>query len=909
MLIVLLTAMQATATVRTQDEALRIAAAFTADTGAWQGHNAAFKHRSNTLRTPFDIVDSTATYYAVNVHEGFVLVGADDRLPEVIGYGDTGRFDADNIAPALRYWLQCYAEELEAVPEVGSRMPETRISSSNAVAPLLSCTWNQSAPFNNLAPQYNTTGSRSASGCVATAMAQIMYYYKYPVQGTGSHSYLWACTATPSLSRTLSANFAATTYDWSNMLDSYKSGYTTVQGEAVATLMYHCGVAVDMGYGASSGAYTATVPVALRDYFGYDANYQRIQKVLYPADSLNAIVYQELAAKRPVLVSGSNDEGGHAFVCDGCDSRGYYHINWGWGGSNDGYYLLTALNPGKSQGIGGTTKGYNQGTSFYIGLQPKSNTSATAIPQMGMDNMTIDKQSFARSTGSFDVTITKLQNFGLTDFSGYYGVALYDEDETELINVISMSGSYSLNAGHYRTTAATMSNIKIPSYLPAGTYHLCVVYKDANYDWMRLMCTQDDYYRTLTLTSTTATFYSNDAAPELSLSAPVSFGEGVNTDSIPVTGIPVSFAVTNTGGTFRGQISARIYKGAFSKGQYEIIDSVVIRRNQTLNSALQQTFDPALLLNTEYKMRVCYRTGSTDSWHDLTPSANNSIPFKLYDPNFHLSLTEAIHFDNNDSVPCNDANLHYSIQNTGAAFAGDIRLYFYSGSFSRGQSEIRAVSIATGETITGAFSGPLEQPAGTYTIYLRYRPTDGEWTDFADLGVIDATVVTPEPEVFAYSDVICGSPAAYQGYGFAIDAADLPRAGKDSTYQRLSQIAGSCRDSLVTLTLETTPVDTVDQQPLSLTVRQLPYVADAYLTVPDDTPAGSHEFVVAIDDCLSYRYAVTITDDVGTEVESQPTDISASPVLLMRMALYDLYLMPSRNTEGVQYHKVFIPVK
>ncbi|MCR5050113.1 MAG: C10 family peptidase [Paludibacteraceae bacterium] len=698
------------------------------------------KHSIPSASSP-QIVSQSASYYAINIDGSYVLVSADDRLPEVLGYSDSGTFDTDNMSPATRYWLACYDEELASINNQQLTMSSAR-HAVPAIEPLMTSKWNQSSPYNDLAPMYNDNGGQCVTGCVATAMAQVMYFYRYPQKGIGSHSYLWICTEPAGKSGTLSANFGNTTYDWANMLDSYRSGYTDVQSNAVATLMYHCGVSIDMGYGQSSGAYTEQVPVALKNYFGYDANYQRIRKIMYPADSLNAIIAAELSADRPVIVSGHNDEGGHAFVCDGCDTRGYFHINWGWGGSNDGYYLLTALNPGRSQGIGGTTKGYNKGTSFFVGLQPAQTNSPKAIPQMATTRFSVSSQSFSRGA-SFTVSIAQLQNYGLTDYSGSYGVALYDEDETTLVRVLKQVDNYSLNAGFYRTSSADITT-SIPtstSTLPNGTYHLCVVYRDANYGWMRMMCTEDDYYKTVELSGNMVTFYANDAAPELTLTLPLVFPEGTNPDSVPKTGIPVSFSIRNTGGTFRGDISARVYKGSFAKGQYEIMDSVVIRRNQSLSSALQQKFDAALELNQQYKMKLCWRAGEGDNWHDF----DGTLPFKLYDPDYHLSLTDTIRFDRNDSVPRSNANLNYSIRNTGAPFDGELQVSFYQTYFSRGKSEIREVYIGTNDTLTGVFSGPLEQEAGIYDVVLRYRDQDGDWQDFIDIndnniGAIVATV-------------------------------------------------------------------------------------------------------------------------------------------------------------------------
>ena len=917
---ILLFAMGGNSALRTSADALRIAGEFAS---ASVSGPAVKRLNSGAVRqqSAMTIADSTALYLAVNTASGYVLVGADDCLPEVLGYSDNGTFDADNTSPAFRYWMECYAEELEAIRQQSAQAGESGLTvkrnnglrTLSAITPLCSSKWNQGSPYNDLAPAYNDNGGKCVTGCVATAMAQVMYYYKHPAQGTGSHSYLWVCTEPLGKSGTLSANFGTTTYRWSNMIDNYRSGYTSEQSNAVATLMYHCGVSVDMSFGQSSGAYTEKVPVALKDYFSYDANYQRIQKVMYPADSLNAIVAAELKANRPVIVSGHNDEGGHAFVCDGCDTKGYFHINWGWGGSNDGYYLLTALNPGNSQGIGGTTKGYNKGTTFFIGLQPAKSGTPKAIPQMATTNFSVSTSSVNRGT-SFTVSIARLENFGLTNFSGSYGVALYDEDETRLVRVLKQVDNYSLSAGYHRTTAAEMT-VSIPTStttVPNGTYHLCCVYKDANYGWMRMLCTEDDYYRTLDITSTKATFYANDAEPVLALTKAIAFPEGTNLDSVPKTGCPLSFAIKNTGGTFRGEISARIYKGNFSKGQYEIMDSVVIRRNQTLSSALQQAFDANLQLDTQYKMRLCYRTGPSAAWQNLTPDSYMELPFKLYDPEYHLSLTDTIHFDRNDSVPRNDANLYYSIKNTGAPFDGELQVSFYQEPFTRGKSEIKTIHVGTNETLEGAFSGPLEQVPGTYTVIMRYREMNGDWQEFYDkngynVGMITATVAPEPPLELAYSDNICAG-TGYVGYGFDIPVSELPAPGstKDfirsnpDKYQRDSIItltlttkavskraieasicsyeyyefdgqklntsgtytyngtaANGC-DSIVTLTLTVTESDTTDV-PVNILNNALPYEVDEYYTVPVDAAVGTpFDTVIYKEGCSYNRYQVTV---------------------------------------------------
>ncbi len=723
---------------RTPEDALRIAGQFASQTNL---HRAPAK--SSKSNDQYRVVAKGDAYYAITTNDSYVLVSADDRLPEVLGYSDSGSFDTDNLSPAFRFWLACYDEELAAMDQNRSaiqraprKIPEVR--------PLVKSKWNQRAPFDNLVPARNADGDKCATGCVATAMSQIMFFHRYPQQGTGSHSYSWTCKSNSSISATLSADFGATTYGWANMRNDYRSDYTEAQAAAVATLMYHCGVSVDMNYGNTSSAHTEDVPWALKTYFGYDANYQRIRKDMYPGDSINTIIAAELAARRPVLVSGRNSEGGHAFICDGCDEDGLFHINWGWGGSNDGYYRISTLNPNGTQGVGGTTMGYNQKVSFFIGLQPATEGTPIPIPQIATTTISVSSESLSRSS-SFSLSITEMHNYGLTDFNGSYGVAIYNEDETQLIAVLKQK-SISLNANYYKTSALTLSSLTIPNSVPAGIYHLCAVYKDANYGWMRMMCTEDDYYRTFELTDTQVTFLPNNADPELTITSALSFPEGTNADSIPQSGIPVSFEVKNIGGTFTGQISARIYYGSFLKGTYEIVDSVILRRNQTLSMALQQPFNmDTLSYNTKYKMQLCWRSNPKDDWSHLTPKNSGALQFKLFDPEYHLSLTEAIYYDRNDSVPRSNANLHYSIRNTGAPFDGELQLTFLQDAVVCGRSEIRQVHIATNETLSDSFSGPLDLQPGIYDVVLRYRDSEGDWQEFWDsnnhnLGAVIATV-------------------------------------------------------------------------------------------------------------------------------------------------------------------------
>ncbi len=192
-------------------------------------------------------------------------------------------------------------------------------------------------------------------------MAQVMYYWKYPEKGTGT------VTARVNDIQTAPIDLSTITFDWDNMTDTYDQSSTPAQKKAVAALMKACGYSVDMGYTVDeSGAQTINLAKALVENFGYNENITFLQRNYFSGQDWNNLVYGELKAGRPVLYSGASITGSHQFVCDGYDGNGYFHINWGWGGMSDGYFLLEALNPG-AQGTGGSAGGYNYAQTIKIG--------------------------------------------------------------------------------------------------------------------------------------------------------------------------------------------------------------------------------------------------------------------------------------------------------------------------------------------------------------------------------------------------------------------------------------------------------------------------------------------------------------------------------------------------------------
>lgn len=388
-------------------------------------------------------VSPSATCYYVFANgedKGFTIVSGDDRMPEVVGYSVQGTYDPDHLPANYVGFMKAYQETVEALlkgdAQVSGGLAEARQwraerASSAAVAPLLgSIKWNQYEPYNNMCPLYKGT-NRSVTGCVATAMAQVMMYYQYPKELKAT---IKAYTA-KSYGIQIPEISSGATYDWDNMLPDYsKSDYNSAQADAVAKLMYHCGAAVKMDYGPSSGA--NVTPTILATYFGYDADLmQDLTRTVFTLQQWMTLIDNELKAKRPILYSGQASDGGHEFVCDGSDGNGLYHINWGWGGYQDGYFDLTILQPTKGgAGSGSAVDGYNRDCSMIIGIAPdngKVDEPLASYPQIMSINqnaqccITWTKTTRANVSDNFLAEATTcFANQSTSDFIGYFAYGI-----------------------------------------------------------------------------------------------------------------------------------------------------------------------------------------------------------------------------------------------------------------------------------------------------------------------------------------------------------------------------------------------------------------------------------------------------------------------------------------------------
>jgi hypothetical protein len=436
--------------------------------------------------------DAASTYYYVfNLDHGagFIIVAGDDAVTPILGYSDHGAYDPAQLPENMAKWMEGYqhviataiVNGLSADTEVAAQWlalqePATPESDDGerAVNPLLTTQWNQSPYYNAQCP------GGSVTGCVATAMAQVMKYWNHPATGTGFHSYVHQQYGT------LSANFASTTFNWGSMPNSISS-----PNSAIATLMYAAGVSVDMNYSPeSSGAYVinAMSPVqncseyALETYFGYSTALQGVIRSNYTEPAWVNLMKAELDAGRPIIYAGIGSGGGHCFDLDGYNNSNLFHVNWGWGGYSDGYFAIGGMNP-PGVGTGGGDGGFNSDQHAVIGV----------VPATGGGTQNADLELYAAVTPSpnpiyygqaFTVNSNILNN-ATTTFNGDYCAALFDAQGTFVDYVATITGA-SLPAGYvYNAPGLNFDNPGNFAFLP-GNYSVGVFFRPTGGNWQQV---------------------------------------------------------------------------------------------------------------------------------------------------------------------------------------------------------------------------------------------------------------------------------------------------------------------------------------------------------------------------------------------------------------------------------------
>lgn len=567
--------------------------------------------------------------------DGFVILSADDCAIPVLGYSDNSTMPVGELPANLRSWLGYYEGTIaaavahnavadESVARQWTNLRAGRLpveETRDAVSPMLTTKWDQDAPYNNLCP------GGSYTGCAATAMAQVMKYHNWPTTGTGSHTY--SSTFGSYTYSNLTANFGTTTYDWSHMNNTYTSYSTGTSATAVATLMYHCGVAIEMAYSPEgSGAYIAdlynygagshaSVEYALKTYFSYKSTIHAVWKDNYSTDTQWAnMLKTELNAGRPVVYSGydSDNSSGHAFVCDGYNSSDQFHFNWGWSGYADGYFAVSSLTPSPG-GIGGGSYDFSYTQHAVIGIEPTNGTGGgtetSAYDIKLYADMTITPTPLQKNE-SMSVTTT-IANYGDNAFSGSLKLSLLTSTGTEaqILQQGDLNGTLNSLSGANITMGGDVT-------VSAGTYKVALYYKGSDESAWTLVSDDLGHANPVTVTVT------EPAASSANLQM---FNNFTINPSPMVKGsnVNVTVSVYNQGsGDFSGAMKLALLNSSSQEVQ------VIQQKNYSISATSSDicTFTGTVTVNAgSYKLALYYKPSTATSWTLVgTNLVSNSNP-------------------------------------------------------------------------------------------------------------------------------------------------------------------------------------------------------------------------------------------------------------------------------------------
>ncbi|WP_291125569.1 C10 family peptidase [Flavobacterium sp. UBA6031] len=462
--------------------------------------NPVYKAKSNANSAMTTAQETTFYYVFNNSNNGFIIVAGDDNASPILGYSDNGTFDPNNIPQNVAKWLEGYKSQIRFIVEnnisatsaiseqwtalkSGTYQSPQKVKGnvSTSVSPLVKTKWGQSPYENELCPYDINAGSGNGyhcvTGCPATAMAQIMKFWNYPATGSGFHSY------NHSTYGTLSANFGSTTFDWASMPNVISNS-----NSAIATLMYSCGVAVEMQYGPiSSGSYVImdgypteqTSEYAYKTYFGYNpTTLKGLKRTNYSDSDWKVLLKNDLDAGRPIQYAGFG-QGGHTFVCDGYDVNDYFHMNWGWSGYLDGYFLLDALNPG-SGGTGSGAGTYNNNQQAIIGIQPQTNVVPTNFSMYS--NITVNPNPI--NYGQSVTVNADIVNKSSATFYGEITAALFDANYNFIEFIQTLTESSGLQPNYHYTSGNNFTSSKLTA--SPGSYYIGIFVKPTGGNWLQV---------------------------------------------------------------------------------------------------------------------------------------------------------------------------------------------------------------------------------------------------------------------------------------------------------------------------------------------------------------------------------------------------------------------------------------
>ncbi len=697
-----------------------------------QARGAALKGELSAVNGPRKVgnaQDETSCYYVFNNGQdgGFVIVSGDSRTKEILAYSDKGTFDPNDMPPSMVAMLDNYTEEIN---KLGEDTAENQSSGNGprhvagshaypAILPLLTSEWNQTTPFNSTCPL--VSGERCAAGCVAVAMAQIIYYYRSRMPAKTEVE----IAGYTSNGATTTTKKAGTAYNWSYMWDKYNYNLSSTQISAVANLILYAGMSVKSNYSTSNtGANCTSVPTAMSTYFGFSSNAKLVNRSNYTTAQWEDMLISELMSARPVFYNGVSYSMNHAFIIDGYDGVGYYHVNWGWGGRFDGYYCINILNPesdfGQDAQVDGDSCDSKQQAIFD--LQPV--TGYFEIEDTPELTSTINS---AKSTA---VTVTYKNNTNTTA-SFKCGLGYADADGIPQLlkewddGWVEVPAKTSLGAVAFTLATTDFSKHK----LKTGTYELFPIYlREGEEDWDRCANSTANYisatYATSSVTASLGTY-------TYSLKASDFYFSGSKTKSYTQ---PVHFTLTNEGGNDYYGTLYLFASTTSTPGSYQSKVPVMLGPGQSVNVLMSfkpsaaSTYNVWIARDTSCKYILGSSTVkiSTGSYKRALKVTSVTVE------NANPSKTKQI-FSNKIKGTAKIANIGTN------TYSDKLQLFIFrkksGGSYTAHYSSVKTITVEQGDTIDVDFEFDNLSDLYYYNISFYYWVdwailTNGIWKDY-----------------------------------------------------------------------------------------------------------------------------------------------------------------------------------
>lgn len=632
----------------------------------------------------------TPALYVFNKPEGgWMIVSADDVAAPVIGFSDSGAFDPVNIPDNLRGWLELCSEEILSASAAGAEpyvRTASRADSREQINPLVGTWWDQGSPYNNFCPL--SSGRSTYTGCVATAMAQIMKYHNWPDKAgdNASFSYSWN-------GETISADFSNFEFDWANMSANYYYGYTYTQAQtdAVAKLMQACGYSLRMRYGSdASAAYSEQVGNALVTYFRYDAGIHNEFRNYYSSSEWENMIYENLKNVGPMVYWG----GAHCFVCDGYRPDGYFHFNWGWSGMSDGYFLLSMLKP-TNLGTGAGNGDYTNNQGALLGIKPSDGTDSPRKYTFCIDELT---QAYPGSGTYFNI-LGSFVNRSPYTVTGQFVYQIYNADGTQKVTSVTVDAQVPRNWGIDIVTGMTRSATQMQgriSGLADGTYRL--------YPAVLVDGVEYPFQSPATIAGYVLITSSNGKITDATIPSPgelVAENLDTNGDFFVGSDIKISGTARFTGdGDTNATVKAVLLNADMSVRAYS-------NENYTLNFTPESTdfefisswfYDKGLAVEPgEYKFGIAI---SENGLFKVLGSCPVTVNARVPKPTFKTPVTVSV--DNADAVDPMNIKINLSVEGLTGVVYRDFRLsVFKVGVFGAAEvNETLPIYVSAGQTTT-----------------------------------------------------------------------------------------------------------------------------------------------------------------------------------------------------------------